>query len=277
LRRLLPALFAAVLVGGTPHDARLERAVFEVMLRFKPCRGEAAPVGWSVEPILASECAIDAQECRSKPRDRRGKKLWPRWSSFYGSWVQKESVAACEARYLTQARALTKELAGEDRPAVLAGYALGLSINESGFREDVQVGRGRSERIKPTDKQYDDAGGQGRGPSNEACWMQILPSMSKKYGGPEALLGLDEEPLRRCWRAGLDQVVAYRRACASPARRRLPPDPTGKMATASLAQGVASLYATGLSCSMTGREIERRGRTIERAVAMVGYSMRKQP
>lgn len=209
---------------------------------------KAAPVGrsaWSVEPVPSAECAADATACPGAKR-----------SSFYGGWVRKESAEAGLARY----RKLAAALAAEAKDAQEAALALGVAVNESGLREDVMVGRGRSG--KPSDD-----GGQGRGPSNEACVMQILPSMARRHGGPEALLGDSEEALRLCFRAGLEQLRWARVSC--PLRLR---GPSISPLWAQIAR-----YGTGYSCTSSNQgKTVRRVRTVEWLTVVIQRQMVKE-
>jgi hypothetical protein len=220
----------------------LADAIFSLMLLAAP-PGKSA---WSVEVVPITECAADAQAC---PGARR--------SSFYGSWVRKESREHATKRYRVMATALADELAESPDPANWAGMMIALAVNESGLREDVMVGRGRSGRTKPNDKQYDDAGGQGRGPGNEVCVMQILPSMAQKYGGPDALLGGTPEALRLCFRAAIDQLRWARSRCSSVKSRTI-----GKNFTMSTMYAPLAMYGTGNSCtSSNGGKTDKRHQT----------------
>jgi hypothetical protein len=83
----------------------------------------------------------------------------------------------------------------------LVTRASGLAIAESGLREDVEVGR-------PS----------GRGHAGEACLMQILPIMVRKFapdgdGSPSSLLGSDQEHLVRCFRTGMRMIMQARAHC----------------------------------------------------------------
>jgi hypothetical protein len=141
----------------------------------------------------------------------------------------------------------------------------GAAIPESGLREDVQTGRGRA-------KHPDDAGGQGRGPGNEACLMQIHPAIAWRFvpdlsdaernaaaqGGEErealmrTLVGRDRESLVRCFRTGLRMLATASAHCdweakseaAALRKRGLNPGP----AFASDAWSMYSMYGSGSSC-----------------------------
>lgn len=207
----------------------------------------AVPVGrsaWSVEPVPVTECAPEATACPGAKR-----------SSFYGGWVRKESAEAGRARYAKLAAALAAEAKSPEEAAL----AVGVAVNESGLREDVMMGRGRSG--KPSDD-----GGQGRGPGNEACVMQILPSMAKAFGGPQALLGDSDEALRRCFRAGLEQLRWARSMC--PLRLRGP--------HISPLWATVARYGTGHSCTSPNQgKTARRVRTAEWMTVVIRQQMAK--
>ncbi len=193
-----------------------------------------APPGntaFSVE--VASDCAPDAPECEGARR-----------SSFYGAWVRKESEAAALKRYELNADAMfaaaervlcvrpdgsvTCEQTKAQKRWTFAGLvsvAAGVAVYESGLREDVAVGRGRSG--KPSDD-----GGQGRGPGNERCAMQIIPSVRDD----DALLGNTPEALAACYEQGMRMLVQARNYCAWRA-----PKVEQTWAT-------VSMYGTGTSC-----------------------------
>jgi hypothetical protein len=226
----------------------LESAILVAMNLAVPC-GKSA---WSVEPVPVAECAPDATKCQGARR-----------SSFHGGWVRQQGAEACEAQRKVAARALTAELIGSPQPPLWAGLVLGVAVNESGLREDVLNGRGMNG--KPADD-----GGQGRGPSGEVCWMQILPSMAKRMGyAPESLLGESEEALRRCFRAGLFQLRWARSAC-SRKRRTLGGFDVGP------AWATIAMYGTGKSCvSNNDGKTERRVRTSEWMTVIIDREIRK--
>jgi hypothetical protein len=226
----------------------LAAAILVAMKLAVPCGNSA----WSVEPVPAAECAADAKECPGAKR-----------SSFYRGWVRKESATACEARYSKAAHALASELQGSERAVQEAGLVIGIAVNESGLREDVMVGRGRSG--KPSDD-----GGQGRGPANEACLMQIIPSMAKGYGGADTLVGDSPEALRRCFRAALDQLRWARGMC--PRKSRL----VGPGVDVGIMFATIARYGTGLSCiSANVGKTARREKTALWMTAVIDREMRK--
>ncbi len=225
---------------------------------------KAAPPGksgWSSERVPVAECAPEARSCPNAKR-----------SSFYGGvWVRRESAPAARVRYKHIATRLALALEGSPDPAGEAGQVIGVMVNESGLREDIQMGRGRSGHTKPTDKQYDDVGGQGRGPSNEACLMQILPSMAAPYGGPEALLGDTDDALDRCLTAGLEQLRYGARMCPRDKRR------VGDIYVSGL-YATISRYGTGSSCtSPNDGKTEKRVQTIGWVTVVIRQALKTHP
>lgn len=185
-----------------------------------------------------------------------------RWSSFYDAWVTRESRQQAIQRYgvistemvasaeRTLCRTETgpikdcKPVRGAKRFRLydLAVLGAAVAIVESGLREDVMAGRGRHKQ--PVD------GGQGRGPGNEACLMQIHPTVSHSLSGgpPEELLG--EENLGKCFDAGLKLLVASRHKCMYLYPKGLDWD-----------YGTISMYGTGNRClSPNGGKTSKRQR-----------------
>lgn len=216
-----------------------------------------APPGnsvFSVEVVAATECPHRQMKCPDA-----------HWSSFYNAWVRKESKKAAHARYRHMAERLAHVLEGSKDPVGEAGRVLGFSINESGFREDVEFGR-------VSTKQEEKLGllGAGRGPSGEVCVMQILPSMAKKYGTPESFLGDSDEALDRCFQAGLDQIRYADRMCASERSRKIGPMTMGKLFA------VASRYGTGVSCTSGNHgKTQRRVNTVEWVTVLIRSTLPK--
>jgi len=226
-----------------------------------------APPGqtaFSVE--LASDC-IKKESCEGA-----------RWSDFYSAWTRKESAEHGAKRYETIATALVdtaRELLcrNADDSAIpdcvvakgvidrqskrarwdvttlsVAGAAV--AMLESGYREDVQVGRGSAR--KPSSD-----GGRGRGPGGEGCLIQAHPQSAWRFSDAstelkqraekgdkeargeivQALLGSDPESLKRCWRIGLKMLIHSRAYCAWAS-----PETDWDFAT-------YSMYGTGTSCS----------------------------
>lgn len=212
-----------------------------------------------------------AVECADMPTCDGAK-----WSSFYGTWVRQEGVAAATARYRAIASSLQTEaeqltcmtVAGVviDRcvpakgvlarrgqrlfgPRRLMAAATAAAIPESGLREDVQMGRGAAK--KPSDD-----GGRGRGPSLEVCFMQLHPREAWRHMDvdpeltpraqagdrvaqnelAERLLGDSPEAMRHCFRAGMHALLISRDHCSWAA-------PTEQWDYA-----MYSMYGTGVSC-----------------------------
>lgn len=194
----------------------------------------AAPQGQSTFSVeVARDCAAEDLWCEGAKR-----------STYYGGWVRRETAEAGEARV----RIATEELVRAARDALCVGPAgeetcertkaqkrftvtglvaleAAIATYESGWREDVAMGRGKSG--KPSDD-----GGQGRGPGGERCYVQIHPSVLDD----DRLLGTDREALYRCFRQGAEMLVQARHHCAWAA-----PKVDRTWAT-------VSLYGTGNSC-----------------------------
>lgn len=159
-----------------------------------------------------------------------------KWSTFYDSYVRKESSEEGKARYEVITGSITKtaqkKLCLDDslntipdctRSPGFKGWrfvdlvsVVGASmIAESGIREDVEVGRGRSGHTKPNDPLADDVGGQGKGPGGEVCLVQIHPLVLSKFKiDPSTFLGTSEEALENCFGFGMDMFVRARNMCA---------------------------------------------------------------
>jgi len=197
---------------------------------------------------VATECVQQA-ECPNA-----------RWSSFYGTWVRRESRATAEQRYariVDAAVTAANELLCVDESGrrvenctpytgvsvklknpprwkrdELATMGAAFAIIESGLREDVQVGRGFAK--KPSDD-----GGRGRGPGKEACLLQIHPKVYRRFtDGPlEALMGHEREALLECFRTGMRMIINARAVCSVRARG-VPWD-----------WATAAMYTTGHSCT----------------------------
>ncbi|HEV8244372.1 MAG TPA: hypothetical protein VGP93_01255 [Polyangiaceae bacterium] len=226
-----------------------------------------APPGntaFSVE--LAGECK-NAEVCEGA-----------RWSDFYSAWIRKESAAQGAERYEAISTALidsTRELLCRNdddsrvegcQPApevsdpkskrprwdvvTLSVAGAALAMLESGFREDVQVGRGSAR--KPSSD-----GGRGRGPGGEACLVQAHPYTAWRFADAEpdlrekaaagdsaaraaiaaSLLGTDQESLKRCFRTGLRMLIHARAHCSWAS-----PQTDWDFAT-------FAMYGTGTSCT----------------------------
>jgi hypothetical protein len=255
-----------------------------------------APPGhtkYSVE--MAPECAwAQDQTCEGAV-----------WSTFYGGWVRHESADSGAERLRLIASAVVDSatellclrddgtkvdgckpepgamLAGGKKPrwrlTELTMVEAAVLIMESGLREDVEVGRGRA-RKHPKDPPTDDAGGEGRGPANEACLAQIHPVIAFRYADavPEELrkraardergareelaqllLGTSPEALRRCVRTSMRMLIAARAYCDWRYEQNLKElknyNKALKAADQSWAFATFSLYGTGESCGAYNR------------------------
>ena len=213
---------------------------------------------------VAAECSADvAQPCEGAT-----------WSSFYSAWVRKETAEQGAERYRVIAESLVRSAEkvicrtehgepiegcnaiSKKRWDVLTLSVAGAAVAtlESGFREDVMVGRGWA-------KLASDDGGMGRGPGREGCALQIHPKVAWRFaeadrdllararsGNGEAqeavvlsLLGSDPAALDHCWAVGLRMLVHSREHCAWAA----PKEPWD--------QAMISLFGTGDSCTSTNR------------------------
>lgn len=199
----------------------------------------------------------------------------PRWAPTLGSWVRYESPEAAKARYGDAVDAVLEVGAellcvgavweGEDcvpirwgwdkvakrntgtlRSLALLSFAVG--IPESGLREDVQTGRGRSRR----DHRGMVDGGEGRGPGNEAGYWQAHPTIAWRFMGLESrpdreglylasLVGEGVEPVKRAARVALLMLAHSRDYC-----RLAPPSPIERQYA--WAWAAISYYGTGSSC-----------------------------
>jgi hypothetical protein len=170
-----------------------------------------------------------------------------KWSSFYGTWVRQESAETATKRYAVIAEAITLEttaaLCHEASGSTVEGCTpqqgaklwswwglvlttAAVAIQESGLREDVQVGRGHAK--KPSDD-----GGRGRGPGGERGLTQIHPTVRND----DALLGTSLEATRAQFRQAISMLVHARRYCAWKS-----PKTEGVWAS-------VALYGTGVSCT----------------------------
>lgn len=211
----------------------------------------------------------------------------PRWSTFYGAWVRIETKEHATERLTPVTAALanvasrllcidshghhiegcesikwgyntySKRNRGTLREFALAGLTT-IVMESGGGREDVEVGRGRYK------KHADD--GQGRGPSNEGCLIQALPSEAYRYspwltpeektaaekgvaGAREAalqkLLGSDTQALEHCMEVGLRMLATSREFCGrSPAPAYSASDTESRRAYW-WAFGMYSIYGVG--------------------------------
>lgn len=171
-----------------------------------------------------------------------------KFSSFYSSPVVRETEETGRARYARIAAAMVgaaQDVLREEKPRgvklwnmrQLLAMTTAVAIFESGLREDVQMGRGSAHKA-------DDAGGRGRGPGGEACFMQIHPRVFAEFapGGADSLLGADEVKMRECFRAGMRMLVRARAYCSGTQKG-------GKLKGYDWVWATAAMYGTGNSCT----------------------------
>ncbi len=209
------------------------------------------------------------------------------WSDFYDTWVVQETPEHAAGRYASIASAFRTEAesllcmtldgtkvencvphadAVDDKSrslwstADLSLMTLAVAIQESGLREDVQVGRGSARKASKD-------GGRGRGPGGEACLIQLHPTISWRFAAvgeelkaraekgdrdareaiQQALVGLDKEALGRCIGSGMRALLRARAHCAW-AKPKQPWD-----------WATVSMYATGIGCDPDpGGKVARR-------------------
>lgn len=207
----------------------------------------------------------------------------PRWSAFRGAWVRVESRDAALARYQGIAEALERVATrlvdcklldgsvdlscqpagwprGKGRAQQLAFAAASVALWESGLREDIQIG----------------APPMGRGPANETCVMQIMPSQVQGLARwlPEkertramkpaeheelakTLLGREPEALDRCIEVGMRNLARARAMCSG---------------RGAWDYGMFAAYGTGSKCTSVGIQDDfaaKRSRTFAALTASV--------
>jgi hypothetical protein len=235
----------------------------------------------------------------------------PRWSDTHNAWVRSESYATAYERYELSTSILFEQASAllcldeygdkiEDCTPIRWGYswkrkrnlgtlpeligsATGSAIPESGFREDVQTGRGKSG--KPVDE------GEGRGKGGEVCFGQIIPGMAwvfadwiteeereearkSKAKREEIALQLvgaidDPEPLRRCFRVQLQMLAHSRQFCDMQAARWYKDKNVGlpknfRKGTYWWAMGMYSYYGVGPRGAGAGCYDFNKGKTLVR-------------
>lgn len=226
----------------------------------------ASTILWS---LLVTQCppgqsafsVEPATECHGQASCEGAK-----WSRFYGTWVRQESVETATARYKVIAESLTAEVTAalcrnpDNSPVAecvpqagaklwswwgLTFVTAAVAIQESGLREDVQVGRGHA-------KKASNDGGRGRGPGGERGLTQIHPTVRND----DALLGLTPEATREQFRQAIKMLVHARKYCAWKA-----PKTEAVFAT-------VSLYGTGTSC--TAHNFGKTGKRVDLARKLMG-------
>lgn len=201
-------------------------------------------------------------------------------SAHYGGCVRTESAERGRYRYAEVAAAMADAI---DRECVryvgpclaatgrrstwsradLVAMTLAVAMAESGFREDVQVGRGAATR--PSDD-----GGRGRGAAGEACLMQVKAPVAAQYatwyredasaqGYLMDTVGVDRTSVRRCFEVGIGLLVSSRWHCAHNVYSPL-----------SWQYQTFSMYGTGFSClTSNGGRTAHRVALYERAGALL--------
>jgi hypothetical protein len=223
-----------------------------------------------IAPPGNTKFSVAPDDCRSDECDGKT------YSTFYGQHVHQETADEGKARYvpIVDAMVLAAELElcrdaeGNDlddctrnpkskgwKLKELIAVAAGLAVAESGMREDVENGRGRA-------KHPDDAGGEGRGPAGEACFMQIHPRSVAAFvpdgdGSPESLIGFDQEHLVRCFRTGMRMLIHARAHCNWYMAPMLKVNPQYQY---DQYYGMFSMYGSGQSC-MYGNGVKTSYRT----------------
>lgn len=201
-------------------------------------------------------------------------------SSYYGGCVRRESPEHGRARYgliaLALEDAINMECVMYEGPCQatyvsgvhwkrtdLVAMALAVIAAESGFREDVQVGRGAALHAS-------DDGGRGRGSAGEACLMQVKAPVALRYatwfrgdndpqGYLQDTIGVDQVSVRRCFEVGVRLIVASRWYCAHNVYSPL-----------SWQFQTFSLYGTGFSCLIPNAgKSEERVKLYERAHRLI--------
>jgi len=134
---------------------------------------------------------------------------------------------------------------------------LGLAVSgpESGYREDVDNGRGFAKDCtdsRKTECGPDDVGGKGRGPARESCGMQIHPDSVGRFSDYtlEELLGTSEEAYERCFRVGFRMLLKSRAYCEWNTRVNMPKD--FQSFSGDWVYQTVSLYGSGTDCYFYG-------------------------
>ena len=221
---------------------------------------------YSFEPLAACGTDQKTPSCALAPVCTTPSPLCaaPRWNGFRGAWVRPESRDAALRRYQGIAEALERTATrlvdcrlpdgsvdfdcqpagwprGKGRAQQLAYAAASVALWESGLREDIQIG----------------APPVGRGPANEVCVMQIMPTQVQALARwlpakeraralrpaeheelAKTLLGTEPEALDRCLEVGMRNLARARATCA------------GK--GVAWDYGMFAAYGTGSKCSSVG-------------------------
>lgn len=239
-----------------------------------------------------------------------GKSKWSKepcddgvYSSFFQTTVCQESRATAIGRYERKTRAamrIVEELLCKDSDnkkiegctpyinkknapkwtfgeLLILGFAV--SGPESGYREDVDNGRGFAKDCTPhrtTECGEDDVGGRGRGPAREACAMQIHPDSVGRFSDYtlEDLLGTTEEAYERCYRVGFRMLLKTRAYCDWNTRVNMPSD--FQRFPGDWVYQTVSLYGTGTDCYFYGGKTAVRVAAFNKMYPAVKNKLRKK-
>lgn len=231
------------------------------------------------------------------------------YSSFFQTTVCQESRETALGRYERKVKAayrVTEELLCKDvnnkkvegctpyinkknAPKWMFGelLILGLSVSgpESGYREDVDNGRGFAKDCKPGSGATsapkgqcgpDDVGGRGRGPARESCGMQIHPDSVGRFSNYtlEELLGTTDEAYEKCFRVGFRMLLRTRAYCEWNNRVNLSKD--FLRFNGDWVYQTVSLYGTGTDCYFYGGKTAVRVNAFNKMYTTVKKSLRKK-
>jgi len=260
----------------------------------------------------APTCDVEARVCDGRDPNRHGVLCGPPfWSDWYEGWVRYERSSTAAERYIVLAQSMSRvahELLcvegdgvtvaeectpipwGYDRrakrnrgtPRSLSISALAASLQESGFREDVRMGRGMAR----AGRSVDGGTGQGRGPGGEIGEMQVMPKMACRFGAwlssnerkrcldepayreqvAMEMLGSSRGAVERALSVGMRMLAHSREHCRR--TKRIDGD---KTVFGSWYWAMYAYYGTGTSClsSNVGQRTERdphpKSKTLARA------------
>lgn len=225
------------------------------------------------------------------------------YSSFFQTTVCQESRETALGRYERKVKAayrVTEELLCKDvnnkkvegcTPYINKKNApkwtfgellmLGLSVSgpESGYREDVDNGRGYAKDCTPhrkTECGPDDVGGRGRGPARESCGMQIHPDSVGRFSDYtlEELLGTTDEAYEKCFRVGFRMLLRTRAYCEWNNRVNLSKD--FLRFNGDWIYQTVSLYGTGTDCYFYGGKTAVRVNAFNKMYTTVKKELRKK-
>lgn len=195
-----------------------------------------APPGYTKFSVTPVECHASTTVLSEGQKSKSNECSDYQWSTFYNSYVKKETKEDGRERYSVIVDALIREVQGKlcldddlnrisncKRSPLFKGWKFielvsiegAAMIAESGLREDVEMGRGKSGHTKSGDPLTDDAGGEGIGPGGEVCLVQVHPSVLVRFHlDPQTFLGSSGEALSNCFSFGMDMFGRARNMCA---------------------------------------------------------------